>query len=340
MSNTSNEFINDELKNLFESNTNIFEGGYKDNNSDFTLSDMLGENTEKQPDIQSNQFNTHMFKGGYQDNNSDFTLSDMLGGNTEKQPADQTDQSNNSQIGTVTSDFNPALAVNNIQQSQEFLYYVAIDCNFRSKLHDINKHTHGNIRQQIPSPNQVPVTFNLEDAKMIASKIIKDIDTNGSNNNKHFPIFGAVILKIQTPSNEQHIINVYEDSGKRDYTQIIAENNKHDFVVYNTSAGKRGLLSKNIFDKLQISEALYVVNFTEVSEHMGFALLNMTEMSSSDIMELKKIYTSGLESKFHVLNEQQIHQSGGDFEYKDMYIKEKERYLQLKQIAKQKGYLK
>jgi hypothetical protein len=244
--------------------------------------------------------------------------------------------------------------------SNHVVYHIVVDSVCSLNLRAIKPYTHGNMRAFNKQAGRIPVTLDLNDAEEIAAKIVREIDNRGSSSTNAYPIFGAIILKIELANLPSHYADVYRGGAKRDYGLLQEHmNNENQLVVYNAGGKNRGMLHPNAMENAKLSEIKYVIAFRNVDEHMGFAMLNSLKLDYHDIYQMKKAYKAGLNGQSHVLDEiQSVHKpyapqeqpmsnivaepvvesfpqvlaGGSQIDYKQLYLEEKATYLKLKAI--------
>ena len=195
-------------------------------------------------------------------------------------------------------------------------YHVLIDTNFYYLKdlyngNDIEFVTFGDLRNYIDIKN-MPIVYDINDAKFISSRMIESIKKNGSNinNSKCYPIFGTIIIKMQIELNNNDIENIeninYEDNGTRKYSEL---NKIRKLVIYNTidknnNHVKRGILDKTFFKKIKLISAEYFIeNKKNLDEDIKWSIMNSYDnLSSYDIRCLKYIFDSNKEVNIEYKN--------------------------------------
>lgn len=295
----------------------MFTQGYKSNSA---LEKLFNNN---------NEYNnvSNLFGAGSELHSGSDGLSDLFDTTSDSHKPTQ-NEIHNSQNDIQHNQKSSNLPLENALK-QHYVYHIVPDCNFKLKFSSVNTYTHGNIRNSINKQEKIPVTFDLNDAKHIATKLLKDIDNRGHmSTEKRYPVFGVVILKLRLDNVTDQDLNIYTQTGKREYSALATDK---DLVMYNAADIKRGLISKDAFKTAVLVSALYVNNYPEITKHLGFVLLNSFGMLSEDLEALSKIYDSsvtGVEYEFKNqmgggLNEKELEKV-----YYKLYMKEKARYLE------------
>jgi hypothetical protein len=185
--------------------------------------------------------------------------------------------------------------------SKHTVYHVVVDSVCSLNLRSIKPYTHGNMRAYNKQANRIPVTLSLDDAKLIAEKIAKEIDARGGSSTNAYPIFGTIILQIEIEGVHLHHANVYTGGAKRDYNLLNDHlNEQNQFVVYNAGNVQRGMLHENALANAKLVAIKYEIAFRP-DEHLGFALLNSLKLNNKDLQEMKKAYAAGLNGEMHML---------------------------------------
>jgi len=245
----------------------------------------------------------------------------------------------------------------------QIVYHVIFDSDFgmRNRLHERNAPIFGKMRFQ--KNDKVPIMFDLQESKNVALRLIDQAVKMGTIGNKQYPVFGAIVLGLRLNNVSVSNGTVDSGSGARDYNSLL--NSNSDLVVYNVNGNKRGVLSNNALAKTEVVNAVYVKKL-DTQANIGFYLHNINpNLSSDDIKLLKQLYDANGEqviynatqlggnntddykayvrAKRSYLKLKQMNgQTGGsnskhnDDDDKIMYLAERSRYFQLKEIAKQK----
>lgn len=269
----------------------------------------------------------------------------------------------------------------------ELFYHIVLDCDFpkRNKLgnDDFKGKYTGHIRDYIKNSGRIPILYNYDDAKKVASKLVSWVMDKGTSKGKRVPIFGAIILGFR-PSSNVTIRNINTDisqHGAKDYSLIFSksipsvlknpkspfENSPEvDIIAYNIDGVKRGLISNQGIKDSSLVSASYGY-MTDMPLNIGLCLLNIAhdKFEEDDIRLLRQILSKN--GQVHMLSsyvkeeivkpsEEEIntetsdvflsetktdkntdfHQlTGGD--YKNLYKLEKQKYLKLSKLAKERG---
>jgi len=274
---------------------------------------------------------------------------------------------------SATSEFNPNDTNNTPAKpnnnSSRTGYYVILDSEFgmRNSLPTrIYPLVFGKLRKAIHKySSKIPVVFDLKEANRIAGRLIDMAVKQGTAGNKQYPVFGAIILSmdLSNVSAEER-----DDSGDMNmnmnkYEELVQDS--ADLVLYNVNGVERGLLSKNVLPNLQILPEMYVKKL-DMPTNVGFALLNFNQnLTKGDILLLKKLFDSKdnfqsggndeaeyqayihakrnyLRLKAQSVNSNKMiggSQKNNEDNDRLMYLQEKSRYLQLKEIAKRRGLI-
>lgn len=184
---------------------------------------------------------------------------------------------------------------------QELCYHIILDCDFpqRNKLGDDDfksKYT-GHIKDTIKDNNDIPILYDLEDARNVARKLVTWIIKKGTTKNKKFPIFGALILGFKMDENVlvHHTRDDIARHGAKEYN-IIYENfddpNLNDKVIktyYVHDKKKRGLVPPEVMKNATLVSASYGYQLA-TPLNIGLLLLNMSpNFSEDDISLLREI---------------------------------------------------
>lgn len=228
--------------------------------------------------------------------------------------------------------------------NEQYAYHVVIDSVCNLDLKSIKPYTHGHLRSFNKEHGLIPVTFSLDDAKVISKKIVTEIDNRGSSSTNAYPIFGTIILKIKLASHPE-LANVYSGGGKRDYNLLKTHiNNGSQIISYLANGVTRAMLNPSAFAEAKLEELYYDIVFDNVDEHVGFAILNSLKLKHHDLYQMKKAYKAGLHNEScqyeaH-LNMRQKYMpqkqpvSGGYVDYEKLYMNEKAGYLRMKELYK------
>ena len=186
---------------------------------------------------------------------------------------------------------------------EQIFYHILIDSDLSSinELYSIPFKTNflvfGNLRDNISK--SMPVTFEIDDAKTIALRMIDVIKESGSclSNKKCYPVFGAIIVKMSILLENDKIVNIeniqHKQDGTRNYSIL---ENKGKLTTYyaldkNSKNVKRGVLCKSLFSDVKLTSAQYI--YAKNPNELGWAILNsFKNLSGNDIRCLKYIYDS------------------------------------------------
>jgi hypothetical protein len=191
--------------------------------------------------------------------------------------------------------------------TEYIFYYILLDSDFSSlnelysKPSKLSFYIFGNLRETDNMKSNMPVVFDLEDAKNIASRMIDTTIENGScfSNKKNYPVFGAVIIKMKLLLNKDAVSEnkvVFNEDGTRNYSDLIKNNSLSIYYINNKTSNrvKRGILSKSLFNNIELMSAQYVRSRN--SNENGWAILNsFNNITANDIRCLKIIYDSNKE---------------------------------------------
>ena len=204
-----------------------------------------------------------------------------------------------------------------------FYYHILLDVmiGFKNKLESSNL-TIGKLRNTLTKLNGISITTDFDDALNISNRMIDIAVKNGSLDihldRGVYPVFGAIILKINIDSPIVTNINILNETGERDYNLLTFNNN--DVLLYNANKYQRGLINKDSIHKLNIVSAYYNVKI-DVPETIGFSLFNMC-LKYENVCFLKSLYNN----KNSFVDFPQLVQSGG----KNKLYKIKKEYINLK----------
>lgn len=261
----------------------------------------------------------------------------------------------------------PTQSIQSTTYENEIFYHVLLDCDFpyRNNLGDdfSSKYT-GTLKNFAKQNNRTPILYNYEDAKNISRKIISQLIEKGTNKGKRIPIFGALILGFRSNSaTVKHTTDDVAMHGAKEYNLILnEENNQTDIITYQLKGFKRGLITKNGIKKSNIVSVSYGY-LMDTPINIGLFMLNLLpQFTEDEIRVLRQVLAQN--GKPHMLasyvpnatlqksdstelslntetsdDEISEHKAmiGGNF--KKLYKEEKQKYLKLKSIAKNKGLL-
>ena len=225
-----------------------------------------------------------------------------------------------------------------VEPSHYDVYHIILDCDFgiRNKLHTHKNPVFGKLRNVL-NEQKIPVLFNLDEATIIANRLIDQTVNMGSISDKKYPVFGAVILGLRLQNIKVKQRNANTGGGSTDYS-LLNLHEDYDLIIYKVKGNERGVLARNTLEKAELLSAKYVTKLN-TQMNVGFSLHNLnTNLSSSDIQLLKKLYDNN--GQLMLFNTSTTSQGGSKNDYKSMYLQEKKRYLQLKELAKKRNLLK
>jgi len=213
-------------------------------------------------------------------------------------------------------------------------YYIVVDMDVslrnpeilsKSKLSE--RFSFGSIRKT--TSDFIPVLFDIDDVDRVAKRyrdlIITKLGTINSSVLEHsYPVFGTVALGFQLIGD---IKSSTVDMSNKDYSKLDIKD--MDVVEYNKTVDgnirHRGVVYSQAFNKLKLVSAKYYANIN-ILEPVGFAILNShPKINKDDILFLKNLYDN--KEKLIDLN----NSTGGTIDYKKLYMKEKLKYLKLKE---------
>lgn len=260
-----------------------------------------------------------------------------------------------------------------MDSTKNVVYYISFDTDMNAfdNLDSLSKlHSFGKFGDSVDTLNKIPVLFDLDDAKNIANKMLETTYKKGSfGDTKKYPVFGLIIVELILDSIEiKHVEMRKRDSddiitGKINYHNI-SKYDDNTLLVYFVpkknssdigSQVKRGVLNNKVFlTHAKPQRYMYVINNNNISEQLGFYLLNKSELSSQNILLLKEIY----DNKGQFVNKHTIepHDKSNNYEkslipsiggskyspyvdYKTLYLNEKKKYIMLKNRAIVNGLL-
>ena len=185
---------------------------------------------------------------------------------------------------------------------EQIFYHVLVDSDIYmlnelySRPSKLNFSTFGNLKNQIEK--NMPIVFDEEDAKNVATRLITSIRENGSSltSNKSYPVFGALVVKMKLYLSNSSIKDIgkiqHDDSGKRLYTDL--DNLSEKLITYSVRDRgnievKRGILKHSEFSNIKLVSIKYVK--CDKVYDLGWGLLNsFKNLTSNDIRTLKYIF--------------------------------------------------
>jgi hypothetical protein len=234
---------------------------------------------------------------------------------------------------------------------QRMAYHLVFDTEFSlSHLTSMNSGTStGTFGRHINTSTRIPVLFDLPTAEKVATKLIKTYTDFGSVGEKKFPVFGVVIMYLDTSKIEQEEVSNFVNmpDGHLDYSKLNSAIGSKPLIIYNNSGSMRGLLNRSELNSNMMVNAKYIDQLN-IQDEVGFAMLNLSQhLSGNDVRQLKtmkKNTTRTLtnlpqdnalpDASFNALPSELVsgEHVGGD--YKKLYKQTKKEYLELKKRRK------
>lgn len=206
--------------------------------------------------------------------------------------------------------------------------------------------------------NRIPLVDSIEDARKISEHLVYDTIQAGTTKGKKFPAIGAIILGYKMTDLSVDEEGSIDQKGGRDYNSVFnflnEQSKDKDIIMYSINKkdgrkARRALITQEALAKCELATASYGY-ITSTPKQIGFALFNHMpdqDMSTEDIKILSNMYNNyedkNYKHEFMVRHDvplpeaEKVNNEKLEGGYYKKYKQEKKRYLQLKEIARQRG---